>query len=147
MMKKNVQIIGLLLSLAPAVLNAQTKKPVATKPATVSKVVMDRGKEVYQINCLACHQADGSGVPNLNPTLVKTKWVLGSKSVLIQQILEGSQGKVEIDGETFNNAMPPLPHLTDQQIADVITYVRNSFGNKASAATPAEVKTVRAKKK
>jgi mono/diheme cytochrome c family protein len=108
---------------------------------------MDRGKEVYLMNCLACHQADGSGVPNLNPTIVKTKWVLGSKSILIQQILKGSQGQTEVDGETFNNAMPPMPHLTDQQIADVLTYVRNSFGNKASAVTSAEVKTERAKVK
>ena len=136
-----------LLFLAPFSIMAQTKKPVTPKTSAVPKAVMDRGSEVYLTNCLACHQADGSGVPNLNPTLVKTKWVSGSKAVLIQQILKGSQGKVEIDGETFNNAMPPLPHLTDQQIADVLTYVRNSFGNKASAVTSAEVKAVRAKTK
>ena len=146
-MKKNVLIIVLLLALTPVALNAQTKKPVVTKAATVSKAVLDRGKEVYLMNCLACHQADGSGVPNLNPTLVKTKWVLGSKAVLVHQILKGSQGQIEIDGDTFNNAMPPLPHLTDQQIADVLTYVRNSFGNKASVVTPAEVKAIRAKNK
>lgn len=146
-MKKNVLIVVLILAFAPVVLNAQTKKPVVTKVAPVSKAVMDRGKEVYLMNCLACHQADGSGVPNLNPTLVKTKWVLGSKAVLVHQIIKGSQGQVEIDGDTFNNAMPPLPHLTDQQIADVLTYVRNSFGNKASVVTPAEVKVIRTKTK
>src|SRR5687768_1004799 len=83
---------------------AQTKKPVTPKSAAapVSKAVMERGKEVYLMNCLACHQAEGTGVPNLNPSIVKTKWVLGSKSVLIQQILKGSQGKTEVDGETFN---------------------------------------------
>jgi mono/diheme cytochrome c family protein len=146
-MKKNLLIIVLLWAVTPVVLNAQTKKPVGVKPAPVSKIVMDRGKEVYLMNCLACHQADGSGVPNLNPTLVKTKWVLGSKAVLVHQIIKGSQGQIEIDGDTFNNAMPPLPHLTDQQIADVLTYVRNSFGNKASVVTPAEVKAIRAKTK
>jgi mono/diheme cytochrome c family protein len=146
-MKKNMLVIGLVLFLAPVVLNAQTKKTVNPKPAPVSKAVMERGKEVYLMNCLACHQTDGSGVPNLNPTLVKTQWVLGSKAVLVHQIIKGSQGKIEIDGETFNNAMPPLPHLTDQQIADVLTYVRNSFGNKASVVTPAEVKVIRSKTK
>jgi mono/diheme cytochrome c family protein len=145
-MKKNILIL-LLLFLVPLAMMAQTKKPVTPKTSSVSKAVMDRGKEVYLMNCLACHQADGSGVPSLNPTLVKTKWVLGSKSVLIHQILKGSQGQVEIEGETFNNTMPPLPHLTDQQIADVLTYVRNSFGNKASVVIPAEVKAVRAKTK
>lgn len=70
-----------------------------------------------------------------------------AQTVLIQQVLKGSQGKVEIDGDTFHNSMPPQPHLTDQQIADVLSYVRNSFGNKASIVTPAEVKVVRAKTK
>lgn len=54
---------------------------------------------------------------------------------------------MEIDGETFHNNMPPMAHLTDQQIADVLSYVRNSFGNKASLVTTAEVKAERAKKK
>jgi mono/diheme cytochrome c family protein len=83
----------------------------------------------------------------MNPPLIKTKWTLGSKTILIQQVLKGSSGKVEIDGDTFSNTMPPLKTLTDQQIADVLTYVRNSFGNKASAVGIGEVKAVRAKTK
>jgi mono/diheme cytochrome c family protein len=62
-------------------------------------------------------------------------------------VLKGSRGQVEIDGETFHNTMPSQAHLTDQQIADVLTYIRNSFGNKASVVTPAEVRAVRAKTK
>lgn len=83
----------------------------------------------------------------MNPPLTKTKWTLGSKAVLIRQVLKGSSGTVEIDGDTFRNTMPPQPQLTDQQIADVLTFVRNNFGNKATAVTPAEVKVVRAKTK
>jgi mono/diheme cytochrome c family protein len=83
----------------------------------------------------------------MNPPLIRTKWTLGSKTVMIEQVLKGSSGKIEIDGDTFKNTMPPLQTLTDQQIADVLTYVRNNFGNKASMVTPAEVKTVRAKTK
>jgi mono/diheme cytochrome c family protein len=83
----------------------------------------------------------------MNPPIIKTSWVLGSKTVLIQQVLKGSANKVEIDGETFHNTMPAQAQLTDQQIADVLTFVRNSFGNKASIITPAEVKAVRAKTK
>ena len=100
---------------------------------------------MYAANCLTCHQPDGSGVPMMNPPLIKTKWVLGDKSVLINQVLKGSKNKVEIDGDTFHNTMPPLVHLTDEQIADVITYVRNSFGNKASAVSVNQVKQLRAK--
>ena len=126
---------------------AQTKKPVTGTKSSVSAATLARGKQVYQSYCLTCHQADGSGVPNLNPPLIKTTGVSGSKTQLIQMVLKGSKGKVEIDGETFHNTMPSQSWLSDQQIADVLTYVRNSFGNKASTVTPAEVKTVRAKKK
>ena len=147
---KRVFFIGV-LSLSFCYVYAQTKKPVKKPVATSTKSTLQssitRGKIVYATNCLACHQADGSGVPNMNPPIIKTSWVLGSKTVLIQQILKGSNGKVEIDGETFHNTMPAQAHLTDQQIADVLTYVRNSFGNKASIVTPAEVKVVRTKTK
>ena len=60
-------------------------------------------------------------------------------------VLKGSRGKVEIDGETFHNTMPAQAHLTDQQIADVLTYIRNSFGNKASSVSEKEVKAAREK--
>lgn len=149
---RNVFVLGLLL--LPCFLKAQTKKPVAKpaktgtgQPSNSMKASVARGQIVYAKTCLTCHQADGSGVPMMNPPLTKTKWVLGSKTVLITQVLKGSVGTVEIDGDTFRNTMPPQPQLTDQQIADVLTYVRNTFGNKASIVTPAEVKAIRAKTK
>jgi mono/diheme cytochrome c family protein len=128
--------------------NAQTKK--TTLPASSKsglQATLNRGKLVYGVNCLSCHQADGGGVGNLNPPLYNTDWITGNKSKLVQMVLKGSRGQVEIDGETFHNTMPAQAHLTDQQIADVLTYIRNSFGNKASVVTPAEVKAVRAKVK
>lgn len=118
------------------------------KQGGVSKAAMERGKQVYDMVCLACHQADGGGMPPVNPPLIKTKWVLGNKKELIIIVLKGLKGgEIEINGETFNNPMPAQEAiLNDQQIADVLTYVRNSFGNKASAVTVAEVKAVRGKK-
>ena len=79
------------------------------------------------------------------PPLIKTKWVLGDKNALIKIVLKGLKGgEIEIDGDTFENPMPAQEdNLTDQQIADVLTYVRNSFGNKASMITAAEVKKMR----
>jgi mono/diheme cytochrome c family protein len=103
------------------------------------------GKVVYLQNCLTCHQADGGGVPNMNPPLIKTDYVLGDKNRLIKIVLNGFNDRVEIEGEMYNNVMPALNHLTDKQIADVLSYVRNNFGNKASAVTPAEVKKLRGK--
>ena len=108
------------------------------------KASMERGQKVYLATCLACHQADGEGVQRMNPTLVKTKWVLGNKRALIKIVLNGLKGgEIEIDGDNFHNPMPAQAALSDQQIADVLTFVRNSFGNKASVVTPAEVKAAR----
>ena len=153
---KRILFVGL-LSLLFSSVKAQTKvkiktKTTAAKPVTASansnlQASIARGKTLYGTYCLPCHQADGSGVPNMNPPLIKTSWVLGSKTVLVQQVLKGSANKVEIDGEKFHGAMPAQAQLTDEQIADVLTYVRNSFGNKASLVTPAEVKAIRAKTK
>lgn len=123
---------------------AQTKKAPARSPLAA---MVARGKAVYAANCLACHQADGSGVPRLNPPLISTSWVSGSKTGLIALMLNGSAGQVEIDGETYSNTMPSQKHLTDQQIADVLTYIRNSFGNRASLVTPTEVKAMRGRTK
>ncbi|TAD85805.1 MAG: cytochrome c [Bacteroidetes bacterium] len=113
---------------------------------TISPTALAAGKALYSTNCLACHQADGKGIAGLHPPLAKTKWVLGSKATLINIVLKGFDAPIEIDGEAYESAMPPQPQLTNQQIADVLTYIRNSFGNKASAVTAAEVKMVRAKK-
>ena len=88
---------------------------------------------------------DGSGVPHMNPPLIKTDFVLGKKPALIQVVLKGMQSSVPIDDEYYSNNMPPHDFLKDQEIADVLTYVRNNFGNKASAVTVTEVKTARAK--
>ena len=113
----------------------------------IEKAIMDRGKKVYKQYCAACHQVDGGGVPGLNPPLEKTTHVLGSKTKLIRIILKGMNTHEEIDGETYSNVMAPHNHLTNQQISDVLTYIRNSFGNKATAITPGDVKYVRERTK
>ncbi|MBL7700248.1 MAG: cytochrome c [Chitinophagaceae bacterium] len=109
------------------------------------KLSIERGKKVYDNTCLACHQVNGSGVPGMNPPLKKTKWVLGDKKVLINIVLKGLDQEIEVNDETYSNVMPAFAHLSDQEIADVLTYVRNSFGNKASQVTEAEVKKLRDK--
>jgi mono/diheme cytochrome c family protein len=153
-MKKNrltILLAGGLFILASALMS-QTKKPAASAQkgpgkGAAMKASMDRGKQVYLEQCLACHQADAGGVQNMNPPLVKTKWVLGDKTTLVQVVLKGMTGEVEINGDTYHNVMAPHSDLSDQQIADVLTYVRNNFGNKATAVTAVEVKAIRAKTK
>ena len=108
---------------------------------------MSRGKVVYTQYCMPCHQVDGSGVPNMNPPLIKTSYVLGDKTTLVSIIVKGLNKGVVIDGEEYTNPMPAQSFLTDQQVADVTTYVRNSFGNKAAGLTLGEVKAIKAKLK
>jgi len=108
---------------------------------------MARGKQVYLQVCLACHMATAVGVEGMNPPLIKTKFVLGDKAALVKIVLNGMKGDVDVDGDMYHGVMAPHSDLTDQQIADVLTYVRNSFGNKASAVTPTQVKAVRATNK
>ncbi len=148
LMKKNTVFFTLTCSLfmLATVLMSQTKKPAAAaKPAATGglQASITRGKQVYLEQCLACHQADALGVQGMNPPLVKTKFVLGDKATLVKIVLNGLQG-VQVDGEDYHGVMAPHPDLTDEQIADVLTYVRNSFGNKAKAITAAEVKAIRA---
>ena len=121
---------------------AQTK-PKRGSQGGVDKASVERGMKIYETYCLACHQADGSGVPRLNPPLIKTKWVLGDKKQLITVILKGMDEPIEVDGEDYNNVMASHAFLKDQEVADVLTYIRNSFGNKGSGVTAAEVKGVR----
>ena len=79
----------------------------------------------------------------MNPPLIQTSQVLGSKEKLIRIVLQGFNEEVEINGDYFTNPMPAQPQLTNLEIADVLTYIRNSFGNKASAVSVAEVKAAR----
>src|SRR5665213_307841 len=108
------------------------------------QVSLVNGKKVYTQVCLAYHMADGCGVPHMNPPLINTTYVLGDKTTLVKIVLNGFKEDVEINGQTYSNNMTPHAELKDQQIADVLTYVRKSFGNKASIVTAAEVKKVRA---
>lgn len=137
-------LLLVLLSVCYSAVNAQVKpaKKVAAHHGGGSSVT--RGKIVYTNICLACHMADGKGVPTMNPPLINTTYVLGDKSKLILIVLNGFKEDVEINGQTFSNNMSPHSDLKDRQIADVLTYVRKSFGNKASSVTAAEVKKTRA---
>jgi mono/diheme cytochrome c family protein len=108
------------------------------------KAAIARGSKVYETYCLSCHQADGSGVPGMNPPLKKTKWVEGPKKALAEILLKGLTGEIEVDGDYYDNVMPSQAYLKDEELADVMTYVRNSFGNKASGVSASEVKKWRA---
>ena len=101
------------------------------------------GKQLYAKQCLPCHQADGSGVPGMFPPLDK-KWVDGDNETLISIVVHGMDGEIEVNGEIYNQIMAPLPYLSDEQVKDVLNYVRKQFGTTENEITIEEVRKVRA---
>src|SRR3982751_3083826 len=97
-----------------------------------------RGEAVYRQSCIACHMADGGGAPPMNPPLIATSFVKGDKALLAGIVLKGMSNE-PVDGEKYHNVMPAMDMLTDQEVADVLTYVRSSFGNKESAVSENDV--------
>jgi len=110
------------------------------------RVSMDSGKVVYKKQCLSCHQEDGLGISDVNPPL-NVKIVTGDKMKLIGIIINGQNTHEELNGRIYQNTMLANPDIKDQEIANVLTYIRNSFGNKASAVKESEVKSTRSKLK
>lgn len=125
---------------------AHQKDSLATVKADtlIPTAEMKAGKAVYEQYCMTCHQANGKGVSGLNPPLIGTDYVTGDKHRLIDIILQGSNVGLEVNGMVYSNAMPAHSFLSDQAIADVLSYIRNSFGNQADTITVAEVNNARA---
>jgi mono/diheme cytochrome c family protein len=102
-----------------------------------------KGEKVYAESCLPCHQADGSGVPGFYPPITDTDWVSGDKKRLIGLTLKGISGPIDVNGEPYSGEMAGHEYLTDQEIADLLTFLRRSFGNSGEPVTPAEVSDLR----
>jgi len=106
------------------------------------------GKKIFETRCLVCHQSDGGGVPNMNPPLDGATNVNGKDIArLVNIIRNGYDERVALDGMYYNNAMTANPDLKEDAIADVLTYVRNSWSNKAGAVTISQVKAALLKNK
>lgn len=130
------------LAAAPAVDTSAIDAPAATDEP-IDPAVMALGKASFMI-CGACHGQNGEGGP-IAPPLAGSEWVTGPVSNLIRIQLRGMQGPITVAGKEYNmpGGMAALSYQTDEQIAGVLTYVRNSFGNKASAVKPEQVAALR----
>ena len=106
------------------------------------KASIERGKEVYNVHCITCHMEKGEGLEGAFPPLAKADYLMADKARSIKQILQGASGEMTVNGKTYNGEMPAID-LTDEQVSDVLNYVRNSWGNKGAAVTPTEVKAQR----
>jgi mono/diheme cytochrome c family protein len=103
-----------------------------------------RGKVVYENICALCHNPDGNGKPNQAPPLAGSEWVLGNPNRMVRIPLAGLAGPITVKGESWNLAMPAMgAALSDDDLAAVLTYMRQSWGNKGSEVTADQVKTIR----
>jgi glucose/arabinose dehydrogenase len=97
----------------------------------------------YLTYCAPCHQLNGEGASGRFPSLLDNDWVSGDKKRLVNILLQGLSGSIEVNGELFNNAMPSFAYLDNATIADILSYIRQNFGNTASAIGPEEVQSIR----
>jgi mono/diheme cytochrome c family protein len=102
------------------------------------------GSEVYERNCLNCHQADGQGVPGMQPGLVNSPWLAADGTALAAFVLTGGFDSARrTAGSGDDNVMPPFLHLDDSELAAVLSYIRAEFGAKTDPVTVSEVKAAR----
>jgi mono/diheme cytochrome c family protein len=97
---------------------------------------MERGKELYADFCVTCHMDNGEGVPNVFPPLAKSDYLVENREASIRGVKYGQSGEIVVNGVTYNNMMMELG-LTDEEVADVMNYVLNSWGNKSQTMVTA----------
>mgnify|MGYP003592502675 FL=1 len=103
---------------------------------------VDKGKKIYNQVCVACHQATGLGIPGAFPPLAKADYLNKDVNRAIKGVVKGLKGPIVVNGKKFNGEMP-IQAVSDQQAADVMTYVYASWGNNKTVVTPAMVKAQR----
>jgi mono/diheme cytochrome c family protein len=109
----------------------------------LGREVLEAGAKVYEKYCVACHQRDGKGDGSRFPPLFATDWVSGNKSRLVSVVLNGFQGEIDIEGRKFNGVMPAHAFLSDELVAQLLTFLRQNFGNNSDRVDAAEVAKVR----
>lgn len=108
------------------------------------KASMQRGKEIYERNCISCHMNEGEGLTGIFPPLSKSDYMLTDKKRAIKQTLYGVSGEMTVNEVQYNGEMNRYD-LTDEQMSDLMNYIFNSFDNTGGVTTPADVKSVRKK--
>lgn len=106
------------------------------------KASMERGKEIYTANCVTCHMQNGEGIDGVYPPLAKSDYLMEDKTRAIKQVFEGAIGSMTVNGIKYNGFMTGFP-LNDEEVSDVLNYIRNSWDNKGEIVLPEEVKAAR----
>jgi len=128
-----------------AALEKQVEATIRQTPAIAAmtkELQMEKGKLVFMQNCAMCHQLDGKGLPGVFPPLAQSDFLMADKDRSVRIALRGLSGPVTVNSAPYDNLMPQLP-LTDEQVANVLTFIRNSWGNQGDAVSLEEVKQIR----
>jgi len=104
---------------------------------------LSQSERLYNTFCSPCHQQDGKGAPGRFPPLATSGWVLGDIEPLIDIVLNGMTGTIEVNGESYNGLMPAYDFLSDEELALILTYIRQQFGNQASRISEVDVRSRR----
>lgn len=124
---------------------AATPAPDLTLAGAASSAQIARGGRVYRTLCLACHLPDGKGMPTLTPPLAESDFLAADRTRAIRIVLKGQSGPITVNGVGYQGVMPGLESvLTDAQVADVLTYVFNSWGNNGEAFDAGHIGELRA---
>ena len=106
------------------------------------KSSIERGKEIYVAQCMSCHLEQGEGIEDVYPPLAKSDYLMADKNRSISNVIHGLSGEIIVNGKTYNGEMSSFD-LSDEEVSDVLNYIRNSWGNKGPAVTPEDVKSSR----
>ncbi len=113
-----------------------------TKQNDPLKESMERGSNLYAAHCQSCHMAEGAGIPSVFPPLAKSDYLEKNVEASILIVLNGGSEPMTVNGVEYNGMMTALD-LTDQEVADVMNYIKNSWGNKAPMVKPQDVRNLR----
>ena len=108
------------------------------------KASIERGKNVYIVYCLSCHMENGEGIEGLYPPVANSDYMIADSVRAVQQIIYGVTGEIMVNGKKYNTKMEKID-LNDEQVSDVMNYMRNSWGGKARPIKPEDVKAMRKK--
>jgi mono/diheme cytochrome c family protein len=106
------------------------------------KASMDRGKGIYETQCITCHMEQGEGMDGLYPPLAKSYYLMADKKRAAQNVLYGITGEITVNKKVYAVDMAGI-ELSDTEVSDVLNYITHSFGNKGYVTKPDEVKSVR----